>query len=299
MAQKGATKNKTQYKAFIWLAPALTLLLVFSYYPPIRALMLSFTNARGTGVGEFIAFQNYIEIFTSEVFWISMRNVVMFIIVGMIVGNFMTILLAELLFNLKSERLRGIFRYLFILPILVPGVVVILIWRFIVFAGGDNGIANMILGFLGLESSNWYFDPSMAAMSIILTGFPWVAGTSFLIYLAGLQNISYDVIEASRLDGANMMQRIFKVDLPLIGGQLKYFVVMGIIGGLQNINLQVLITGSGPGTTNATNVPAFMLYEAAFTYDRYGFASAIGIVIFAMTLGLTILNMKKIKGGEQ
>ncbi len=79
-------------------------------------------------------------------------------------------------------------------------------------------------------------------------------------------------------------------------GQIKYFVVMGIIGGLQNINMQVLITGSGPGTSNSTNVPAFMIYENAFTYDRYGFASAIGIVVFLLTLIVTIISMRKIKG---
>ena len=165
--------------------------------------------------------------------------------------------------------------------------------------GGEAGIANKILSMFNVGNQNWYFDPKLAALSIILTGFPWVAGTSFLIYLAGLQNISPDIIEASKLDGAGLFTRIFKIDLPLISGQIKYFIVMGIIGGFQNINLQVLITGSGPGTTNATNVPAFLMYESAFTYDRYGYASAVGIIIFLMTLGITIINMRKIRGGGE
>jgi raffinose/stachyose/melibiose transport system permease protein len=194
--------------------------------------------------------------------------------------------------------MSSFFRYLFILPVLVPSVVIILIWQYIVFAGGDAGIANRIVQFFGGENQNWYFDPTLAPVAIILTSFPWVAGTSFLIYLAGLQNISYSVIEASKLDGANIIQRIIKIDLPLLSGQIKYFVVMGLIGGLQNINLQLLVTGSGPGTTNATNVPAFMLFEEAFTYDRYGYASAIGIVIFVITLSITIFNMKKMKGAD-
>lgn len=225
-----------------------------------------------------------------------MMNVVMFIVVGMFVGNFATIFLAELLYNMKSKGIGAVFRYMFILPILVPGVVIILIWQNIVFAGGDAGIANRILSFFGGENQNWYYDVDLAPVSIILTAFPWVAGTSFLIYLAGLQNISAEVIEASKLDGANLFHRIFKIDLPLVKGQIKYFVVMGIIGGLQNINMQVLITGSGPGTSNSTNVPAFMIYENAFTYDRYGFASAIGIVVFLLTLIVTIVSMRKIKG---
>lgn len=297
--KKNRRKNKYDYQAFIWLAPTFILLLIFSYYPPIRTLMFAFTNANGSGVGRFIFLDNFIELFQSAVFWKSMTNVVIFIIVGMFVGNFATILLAELLHNLKSKFSSAIFRYLFILPVLVPSVVIILIWQYIVFAGGDAGIANRIVGIFGIGNQNWYFDPLLAPVSIILTSFPWVAGTSFLIYLAGLQSIPGEIIEASKLDGANFIHRIFKIDLPLIKGQIKYFVVMGLIGGLQNINLQLLVTGSGPGTTNATNVPAYMLYEAAFTYDRYGYASAIGIVIFLITLTITIINMKKLKGNEE
>ena len=290
--------KKYQYKAFIWLSPAIFLLLLFSYYPPIRTLMFSFTNANGAGIGEFIFLDNFIELFQSKVFHRSLINVTVFIIVGMFVGNAATIMLAELLFNLKSKTASAIYRFLFIIPVLVPAVVIILIWQYIVFAGGDSGIANRIVSFFGGDNQNWYFDPTLAPVAVILTAFPWVAGTSFLIYLAGLQNISSGVIEASKLDGANLIQRIIRIDLPLLKGQVKYFVVMGIIGGLQNINLQVLVTGSGPGTSNSTNVPAYMLYEEAFTYDRYGYASAIGIVIFIITLVFTIINMKKLKGND-
>jgi ABC-type sugar transport system permease subunit len=290
--------KKYQYKAFIWLSPAIFLLLLFSYYPPVRTLMFSFTNANGAGIGEFIFLDNFIELFQSKVFHRSLINVTVFIIVGMFVGNAATIMLAELLYNLKSKTASAIYRFLFIIPVLVPAVVVILIWQYIVFAGGDSGIANRIVSFFGGDNQNWYFDPTLAPVAIILTAFPWVAGTSFLIYLAGLQNISSGVIEASKLDGANLIQRIIRIDLPLLKGQIKYFVVMGIIGGLQNINLQVLVTGSGPGTSNSTNVPAYMLYEQAFTYDRYGYASAIGIVIFIITLVFTIINMKKLKGND-
>jgi ABC-type sugar transport system permease subunit len=291
-------KQKYEYRAFLWLLPTIVLLLIFSYYPPIRTLIFAFTDADGSGNGSFVFLDNFIELFSSSVFWKSMLNVTIFIAVGMFVGNFATILLAELLYNLKSKGVSSFFRYLFILPILVPSVVIILIWQYIVFAGGDAGIANRILSFFGGENQNWYFDPTLAPVAIMLTSFPWVAGTSFLIYLAGLQTIPGNVIEASQLDGANMLQRIIKIDLPLLKGQIKYFVVMGLIGGLQNINLQILVTGSGPGTSNATNVPAYMLYEAAFTYDRYGYASAIGIVIFLITLSITIFNMKKMKGAD-
>lgn len=293
---KSKTNEKYQLQAFIWLMPTFVLLLIFSYYPPIRAFIMSFTDANGTGSGSFVFLDNYIDLFKSHVFWKSMKNVVIFTVFGLIVGNIMTIILAELLYNLKSKKVSSFFRFLFIVPILVPGVVIVLIWQYIVFAGGDTGLANLIVSIFGIKNQNWYFDPVLSPISILLTNFPWVAGTSFLIYLAGLQNISPSVIEASKLDGANIAQRVFRIDLPLLSGQIKYFVIMGIIGGLQNFNLQLLVTGSGPGTTNSVNVPGYMLYENAFTYDKYGYASAIGMIIFIITLTITIFNMKKIKG---
>ncbi|MFA5693173.1 MAG: sugar ABC transporter permease [Acholeplasmataceae bacterium] len=287
--------NKNQYIALLWLLPALILLLIFSVYPPIMSLIFSFTNANGAGIGKFIFFDNYIELFTSPLFYKTIKNVIIFIVAGMIVGNVSAIFLAELLYNMKSKKSSSIYRYLFIIPVLVPGVVVVLIWQYIVFAGGDAGIANMILSLFKVENQNWYFDVKLSMFSIIMTGFPWVAGTTFLIYLAGLQAIPESIIEASKLDGANIFQRIIKIDLPLLKGQMKYFIVMGIIGGMQNINMQLLVTGSGPGTSNAVNVPSYMIYENAFSYDRYGYASTIGIILFIITLTITIISRREKK----
>lgn len=291
-------RRKINYFAYLWILPAFILLLVFAYYPAISAFQMSLTNANGTGKGEFIFFDNYIKLFTDKVFYISLKNVLIFTIAGIIGGNFMTILLAELLYNLRSKRFASFYRFSFIVPILVPSVVTVLIWKYIIFAG-DSGLVNKILGIFNIAPKSWYYDVKYSGLSIILTGFPWVAGTSFLIYLAGFQNISPEIIEASKLDGANVFQRIFKIDLPLISGQLKYFLIMGIIGGIQNFNLQLLITGSGVGTTNSTNVPGWYLYEEAFTFDRYGYASTIGVVIFIITLVLTLINMKITNKGDK
>lgn len=292
-------KKKFQFQAYLWIIPTFALLMLFCYYPAFSAFSMSLTDADGTGKGTFIWFDNFIKLFQDPVFYISLKNVIIFTIVGIISGNFMTILLAELLYNLRSVRSSSVYRFLFIIPILVPSVVTTLIWQYIVFSGGESGIANTILSLFNLEPIGWYFDVKWAGFSIILTGFPWVAGTSFLIYLAGLQNISPEIIEASKLDGASIFQRIFRVDLPLLKGQIKYFLIMGIIGGIQNFNLQLLITGPGVGTTNNVNVPGYYLFEEAFTFDRYGYASAIGVIIFIITLILTIINMRITKKGDQ
>lgn len=289
---KTRKRKKYKYQAFLWIIPTIILLVLFSYYPAFSAFAMSLTDASGTGQGNFVWFNNFIDLFKDPVFYKCLLNVVIFTITGIILGNFMTIFLAELLFNLRSKKAGAAYRFLFIIPILVPSVVTILIWQYIIFAGGEAGLVNKIISLFGISPKGWYFEVGYSMISIILTGFPWVAGTSFLIYLAGFQNISTEVIEASKLDGANIFHRILKIDLPLIAGQLKYFLIMGVIGGIQNFNLQLLITGSGVGTTNNVNVPGYYLYEKAFTFDKYGEASAIGVIIFIITFVITLINMK-------
>ena len=289
-------RKKYNYWAYLWLLPAIVLIAIFSAYPLINSFVLAFTNSSGSGYGDFVGFDNFIELFNDPVFWICIKNVFIFTVVGIVCGNLMTILLAELLFNIKFKKTSAFLRILFILPVLVPGVVIYLVWENIIFS--SSGFVNQILLSMGKEPIAWYFENPYNFIAIILTNFPWVGGTSFLIYLAGLQNINKSVFEATRLDGITGLRRVFRIDLPLIKGQLKYFLIMGVIGGLQNFDIQLIITGSGPGTTNGVNVPGYYIFQLAWSgeYDvRYGYASAIGVIIFIITIGFSIANFKKNK----
>lgn len=289
-------RKKYNYWAYLWLLPAIVLIAIFSAYPLINSFVLAFTNSSGSGYGDFVGFDNFIELFNDPVFWICIKNVFIFTVVGIVCGNLMTILLAELLFNIKFKKTSAFLRILFILPVLVPGVVIYLVWENIIFS--SSGFVNQILLSMGKEPIAWYFENPYNFIAIILTNFPWVGGTSFLIYLAGLQNINKSVFEATRLDGITGLRRVFRIDLPLIKGQLKYFLIMGVIGGLQNFDIQLIITGSGPGTTNGVNVPGYYIFQLAWSgeYDvRYGYASAIGVIIFIITIGFSIANFRKNK----
>jgi ABC-type sugar transport system permease subunit len=151
----------------------------------------------------------------------------------------------------------------------------------------------MIVAMGGVKQT-FYWDTTnrfMVIFSIIMTNFPWVAGTSFLIYLAGLQNISPSVIEASKLDNCSTFKRIIKIDLPLLLPQLKYFLIMGIIGGIQNFNLQLIIIQT---EHEYSNVLGLYLYNHAmgigYNNTQYEYASAVGMFIFAITLILTLIS---------
>ena len=236
--KKFLRKNR-EYQGLLFILPALVLLCIFCLYPTIMAFVNSFTNWDGGKTAEFIWFDNYKNVFTDKLFWKSLLNAVILTVVGMILGNAASIILAELMYNLRSKMMSA-YRFLFVLPAMIPGIIVLLLWQKLIFSGSSSGLANTLLSWFGQKPLEWFAskDVGVVFLSIFLYGFPWVGGTSFLIYLAGLNGIDHSLIEASKIDGLSFWGRVFLIDLPLISGQLKYFLVMGFIGGLQNYSMR-------------------------------------------------------------
>ena len=297
--------KKGDYVGLIWVLPALLLICVFALYPAVSALIHSFTywpmaNESSSALQTtFVGFDNFKRLFSDKIFFKSSLNLIILISTGLVLGNVSSLFLAEMLHKLRNKRLASIFRFLFVLPMLVPGIVNMLIWTEIIFKGTDTGFANMILmKVLKVKTvQGFYYQENMALFSMIITGFPWMSGTSFLIYLAGLNNISTDVYEALDLDGCSSFKRIFYIDIPLIRSQIKYFVMMGIIGGMQSFSMQLVVTSGGPN--NATNVPGYYMYQKAFFSGEWGYACAIGFSLFVVTLTLSIINNKFMKTTEE
>lgn len=291
--------RKSDYFGYVWLAPAFLLMCIFSIYPALSALYHSFTdwNIYNESLTQFTGFANFARLFADPIFWKSCLNLVILIVTGMIFGNVAALGLAELLHSLKSVKSSSVYRFLFIIPALVPGMVNMLIWTQIILSSSASGLMNTFLAMFGVETLGWYYEERTAMISMIITGFPWVSGTSFLIYLAGLNNIPDSVYEALKLDGAGTWKRIFFIDLPLIKSQIKYFVMMGIIGGMQSFSMQLVFTSGGPNY--ATTVPGYYMYERAFMGNQFGYAASIGFFIFIVTLILTIINNKFMKSTEE
>lgn len=288
----------------LWIFPALALLCVFCLYPVISAFYHSFTDWNGGFQASFIGIGNYIDLFADRLFWISLMNVIILTVVGMIIGNAASIFLAELMYNLKS-KVAGVYRFLFVLPAMVPGIVVLLLWQKLILSGSSSGVMNTVLRLFGMPSIEWFSSKNVVIvfLSIFLYGFPWMGGTSFLIYLAGLNGIDPSIIEATKLDGLSTFGRVFHIDLPMISGQLKYFLVMGFIGGFQNYTMQYAITSGGPGEVigsmqSGTMVPGFYIYQLISGSSRegaYGYACAMGMFMFVIILIITVINNKLVR----
>lgn len=299
---------KKENMGLLWILPALAMLCVFCLYPVISAFVHSFTDWDGALHADFLGFSNYIEVLKDLLFWRSMLNVLILTVVGMILGNAASLFLAELMFNLRS-KLSNAYRFLFVLPAMVPGIIVMLLWQKLILTGSSAGVANTILGLFGIPRLDWFSSAStpIVFLSIFIYGFPWMGGTSFLIYLAGLNGIDPSIIEASKLDGVGTFRRVFIIDLPMISGQVKYFLVMGFIGGLQNYSMQYAITNGGPGEVigsmrSGTMVPGYYIYQLITGSSRqgaYGYACAMGIIMFVIILAITLVNNKLVKSSDE
>lgn len=288
--------NKKGFWGLLWLAPGLILILMFSYYPLFSAFYYSLTDWNGK-LASFIGFANFTELFSDTIFLNSIKTTLILTCSGILIGNVATLILAECLFNLKGLKLGSVYRFLFVLPCLVPGIVNMLLWNKIIFAVDEGGLMNMILLKLGVIKNplSWYAGENTVIISLILTNFPWVAGTSFLIYLAGLQSIPDSIIEAAKLEGITIIKRIFYIDLPYLMGQIRYFLMLGFIGGLQNYSMQLLFTKGGP--FYASMVPGYYIYWNAFNNMRYGYACACGVIMFVIIFALTLM-LNKLKSSE-
>ena len=283
-------KKNQWIKAIVWLIVPLGFVCVFCVYPAISAIAKSFTEWSASGQTKFVLFDNYKAIFSDGVFWKSCLNMAIIVVFGMITSNVATLFLAELLFNMTEKKVAAIYRYLFLIPSLVPGMVTVLLWKNVILAGTEEGVVNGILAVFGVKPVPWYFSEKWSKFSMIMTNFPWVGGISFLIYLSGLQAIPDSCLEASKLDGVTTAKRIFYIDLPLLAGQIKYFFVVGLVSGVQNFDFQLIVTNGGPN--NSTIVPGYILYMKTYGYSKLGEASAIGVTLFLLTFALTTIAGK-------
>ena len=283
--------------SYLFLLPTFVLIILFSYYPIFSALGHSFTEWRGSGESSWVGLANFREMARDDVLGEATGNALKLLAAGLVITLTAPLLAAELIFSLRHPRHQYLYRVLFLVPMVVPGVVILLIWGFLY---DDNlGLINRTLGTLGLArlQQSWLGDTHIALYSLMFMGFPWVGGFALLIYYAGLQNIPGDVFDAARIDGAVGWSRFRMIDLPLLLGQIKLLVVLGFIGGLQSFQTQLLLTNGGPAYS--TTVPGIHLYQNAIQFDRMGYACAIGVALFLVILGITYLNLRYLRSSTE
>ena len=281
--------------AYLFLLPSFVCIVVFSYYPAGSAIYHAFTLWDGTSNASWVGLSNFTRYFDDPQFGISVANVAKLTCFWMILAVTVPLLVARLILSVRSARLQFVYRLCFILPFVVPQVVIILLWQFIY---APTGVLNELLGslHLGALRHDWLGDPATALYAVMGIGFPFVDGFGLLIYTAGLQAIPHETREAAAVDGANPLHIFFSIELPQIGGQLRLMWVLAIINGIQNFSQILILTQGGPGYT--TMVPGLVMYQDAFNNTDFGRACAIGTLLFAVILALTIINLRLGRGRQ-
>jgi ABC-type sugar transport system permease subunit len=288
--------RKTKH-LYLYLAPTFLILAIFCYYPPLSALYHSFFDWDGFRQSQFVGLANFQQIFQDPELQKGVTNLIELTLASLVTGMTMPLIVAELIFNIRGSRLSYLYRLLFVVPIVVPSIVTILLWQFIF--DPNVGVLDSLIGVFHHSNTPiaWLGDPSYALYALMLVGFPWISGVNVLIYLAGLQAIPESVQDSARIDGAISFRRVLTIDLPLIIGQIKLLLVLGIIYGVQAFGLQLVLTQGGPGY--ATMVPGYSMYEDAFQNGQFGYGCAIGVALFLVILAFTYLNMRFIRSSVE
>ncbi|MDX9974581.1 MAG: sugar ABC transporter permease [FCB group bacterium] len=297
-APRGGHKLKAALVCYTILAVPLAMLTLFVYVPVCWGFVSSLFEFEIGSASRFVGIDNYVEFFTADpVAWVSFAH--MLFLAGFAVCARLTIplIVAKLIYSLGQERSRYIYRIIFLVPIVVPAVAIQLIWGGLIYA--EHGLVNETLRALGLGEfvRGWLSNPNTALVAMAMIGFPFVGGFEVLIYYAGLTGIPDSVNEAAKLEGCVGIRKFFLIDIPLVASQLKLILILTIIGGVQGFESILILTRGGPGFT--TTVPGLWMYFNAFSFQRMGYACAIGVILFGMIFGLTLLNMKYFRTTEQ
>jgi raffinose/stachyose/melibiose transport system permease protein len=289
-------RMRKYWYCYLMMLGTFILLITFSYYPALSAVYHSFTVWDGFRPEQWVGLSNYQEIFSSKVIVSNaFRNMALLVLWQVVRAAVFPLIGAALIYRLRNEKLAYGFRLIFVLPIVVPATVGILVWRQIF--DPNVGLLNEVLKLVGLGPSAWLNSEASALLSLMVIGFPWIDGVGMLIYLAGLLAIPNEVTEAAIMDGASSLRRFFTIELPLVIPQVRLIVILNVIGALQGFGWQLLVTRGGPN--NATTVPAWEMYQSAMVGGRFGFASAIGIILFLIIFVLTLINNASIRSGVE
>ena len=285
--KKGLTlQQKHGLTGWVFLAPAVLLICWTSFYPMIRAFILSLQTGMGVNLS-FTGFSNYTRILKDPTFKQTLFNTFFYLIIQVPVMLILALILASLLNN-KQLRFKGLFRTCIFLPCATSLVSYAMIFRSL-FA--NDGFINTVLRNLGMNPVMWFAN-AWTARAVIIIALIWRwTGYNMVFYLSGLQNIEYSVYEAAKIDGANGWKTFWSITVPLLKPTIIMTFIMSINGTLQLFDESVNLTNGGPA--NATITMSHYIYNTCFLRaPNFGYGSAMAFFVFIIVAILAFINLK-------
>ncbi|MBW7887669.1 MAG: sugar ABC transporter permease [Bacteroidetes bacterium] len=292
-------KSTTQTVAWMFLAPALSALLIFFFIPIIAAFALSFTDFDIYSLGNisylrFVGFQNYVNLVHDPLFWKALGNTLYFVIAGGPVSVLVSLGTA-LLLQSRLVKYKGVFRFFFFAPVVTTLVAVAIVWRYLYHP--RFGLINFVLSWFGISAVDWLGDPAWAMPAMILLAVWKNFGYNMLIFIAGLQNIPEELYEAARIDGAGSFQQFRTITIPMLAPTSLFIGLTTMIGYFQFFAEPYVMTQGGP--QYATISIVLLMYQHGFRWWSMGYSASVAFVLFAIILLFSIVQLRMQKGAAE
>ncbi|MEU2336626.1 sugar ABC transporter permease [Streptomyces sp. NPDC006654] len=281
-----------QARAYGFLLGGLVCFALFSWYPAIRAVVISFQKYTPGSSPEWVGTANFTRVLHDPEFSAAWRNTLAFTLLALLIGFAIPFVLALVLNELRHAK--AFFRIVVYLPVMIPPVVSALLWKW--FYDPGAGLANETLRFLHLPTSNWTNGTGTALVSLVIVATWANMGGTVLIYLAALQSIPGELYEAAELDGANLLQRVRHVTVPGTRFVILMLMLLQIIATMQVFTEPFVITGGGP--ENATVTVLYLIYKYAFLYNDFGGACALSVMLLVLLGVFSAGYLRLTRSGE-
>ena len=282
-SSSSARRRRALITRLLFISPWVVGFLAFQVYPFLASLYYSFTFYPILDAPRFIGLTNYRNLFGDSRFRTALYNSAFFAFFAVPLGTVVSILLAMLL-NTKAKGI-SIFRTIFYLPSITPVVATAIVWLWMF--NPRAGIVNYVLSAVGIRGPGWLGSPEWAKPALILISL-WGVGGAVLIYLAALQGVPRELIEAAQLDGASRRQQVWHITIPMISPVILFNVVTGLIGAFQYFTEVHVMTGGSGKPADATLMLSIYLWQTAFQYFKIGYASAQAWVLFLIVIAFTV-----------
>ena len=278
-------ERRNLVKGLLFISPWLVGFVVFLLYPILYTVRISFTRYSGFGIPEQIGLDNYRQILNDDLFWISVYNTLYYTALAVPIGAVVAMVLA-LAMN-QPVRESAVYRAIIYIPSVIPLFALTFIYQNLMHP--TQGLFNRLMLALGLPSVNWFGDPDVAKLALVILA-QYGAGQVAIIFLAALRGIPRSYYEAAALDGAGAWRRFWGITLPLMTPVILYDIILGLSLGLQIFTQVYIISGDPPGgPANSTMMYVVYLYNNGFRYGAMGYAAAMAWVLFLVTLVLSLL----------
>ena len=272
--------------SYFFIAPSMLLFFLFIGYPVLRAVVLAFQRVTLRS-SEWVGLKNFVDVFSSQLFRDAMLHTFVYAFFVVAAWILSSLAIAALLQPFHN-KVQSLFRGAFYLPYVTSIIVISLVWIYIF--QPDYGFLNWLLGLFGIPRVLWLQDPDLALWSLILSTILIVPGTGVVLYSASIGSIPRELYEAAEVEGANAVQKWWRITVPLLKPTTLYLMVIYTIAGFQVFERVYIMTGGGP--INRTTTIVQLIYMTAFSDFNFGRASAQALVLFAIIAAFSFIQFR-------